>query len=289
MAQAVWKVCSTRSKEEACKFKEKLRVYAISDQYDGTGPWLKQQHPDIFYITANKTFRGMYREGDPELVGEEWVRQNIREAHGALGSAYPMYDGGDPWGKVSGVKEGDTPSFLYLIPCGLGNPERPSWGSWGGRFDGDDKQYHDAADWFNGEQSILATVAKWRPAYQADFAARMDWCTKTYEEANHAPVVIVEGDTKIIAAAGEELKLGASASYDPDGSRIFFTWEVYQEAGSYQGGLKIKGIHEAEAVITLPLIDARCTIHIILTVTDDGTPPLTRYQRFTITVVPENK
>jgi hypothetical protein len=31
------------------------------------------------------------------------------------------------------IMEGDTPSFLYLIPNGLGDAEHPEWGGWGGR------------------------------------------------------------------------------------------------------------------------------------------------------------
>jgi hypothetical protein len=31
--------------------------------------------------------------------------------------------------------EGDSPSFLYLINNGVGDPEHPDWGSWGGRYE----------------------------------------------------------------------------------------------------------------------------------------------------------
>ncbi len=42
-----------------------------------------------------------------------------------------------------------------------------------------------------GEKSFKdfkATVWRWRDDFQNDFAARMDWTTKSYEEANHPPV-----------------------------------------------------------------------------------------------------
>ena len=57
LAQAIWRVCHDRTPEEAAVFKSRLRVYAIGDQYDGTGPWIKQNHPDIFYITNYAAFR----------------------------------------------------------------------------------------------------------------------------------------------------------------------------------------------------------------------------------------
>ena len=31
--------------------------------------------------------------------------------------------------------EGDTPSWLALIPNGLSAPEHPEWGGWGGRYE----------------------------------------------------------------------------------------------------------------------------------------------------------
>ncbi|MBQ8201248.1 MAG: DUF1593 domain-containing protein [Clostridia bacterium] len=172
LAQAVWKVCHTRSAEEAARFKARLRVYAIADQYDGSGPWLRQNHPDIFYITSVATFRGMYRGGETQLLTPSWVRGNICEGHGALGGIYPVYEGGDPWGRVSGIKEGDTPSFLYLVDPGHGDPEDPEAGNWGGRFIRKGRQFFDLPD----PQQARDSVAIWRSEFQNDFQRRMDWC-----------------------------------------------------------------------------------------------------------------
>ncbi|MDL2300969.1 DUF1593 domain-containing protein [Lachnospiraceae bacterium OttesenSCG-928-D06] len=286
LAQAVWKVCNTREDTEARQFKDKLRVYSISDQYDNTGLWIKEYNPDIFYITAHKTFRGMYREGKRELVNETWVKEKIHGNHGKLGDSYPMYDGADPWGEVKGIKEGDTPSFLYLIPTGLGNPEEPSYGCWGGRFVGNGRQYRDTADLVEGRESIEATVFRWREAYQADFAARMDWCVKDFEQANHAPVVVVKGETEITIMAGEKLIIDASDSYDPDGDELSFNWEWYREPGSFRGTLQILNHMEREATVMIPNVDRMCTIHVILSVSDKTAYPVTRYQRIIITVLP---
>ena len=41
--------------------------------------------------------------------------------------------------------------------------------------------------------SNQATLWRWREAYQHDFAARMDWCVKPWAEANHIPLVVVNG------------------------------------------------------------------------------------------------
>src|SRR5262249_11288067 len=134
LAQALWKVRATRTPEELGRFVSKLRVHTIGDQ-DSTAPWIREQFPGLSVITQRRAHRGMYRGGDTSLVSPEWVGTSIRN-HGPLGDLYPNYNGGDIWsaklGRVRGIKEGDTPSFLSLVPNGLGDPQRPGLGSWGG-------------------------------------------------------------------------------------------------------------------------------------------------------------
>lgn len=114
----------------------RLRVYAIADQYDACGPHIRRAYPQLFYITAYDSFRGMYRGGPRETCAPAWLRTHI--AQGPYGRHYPIYDGGDAFsgvlGPVRGLKEGDSPSFLYLVQNGLSDPERPEQGGWGGRF-----------------------------------------------------------------------------------------------------------------------------------------------------------
>lgn len=97
----------------------------------------------------------------------------------------------------------------------------------------------------------------------------------------------MKGESEITVTAGTELKLNAADSYDPDGGEIYFKWEFYKEPGSYGGELQINGSEEDEASIMIPDIDSKCTIHIVLSVSDDGCPSLTRYHRFIMTVIPK--
>jgi hypothetical protein len=142
LAQALWSIRRDRTPEELSRFTSKLRVHAIGDQ-DSTGPWIREQFPDLQIITQRRAYRGMYRGGDVSLVSSDWVKANIHR-HGALGDLYPNYRGGDIWsgtlGPVRGIKEGDTPSFLSLVPNGLGDVRHPWLGSWGGRFAGEGHQ-----------------------------------------------------------------------------------------------------------------------------------------------------
>ena len=50
--------------------------------------------------------------------------------------------------------------------------------------------------------------------------------------------------------------------------------------------LKIEGANKSNAWFTAPKVTKPETMHIVLAVTDQGTPPLTRYQRVIVTVYP---
>lgn len=141
--------------------------------------------------------------------------------------------------------EGDTPSFLGLIPNGLNAPEHPEWGGWGGRYiladsSGAQGLFSDAADWvvgINNETylSQFATIWRWRRAYQYDFAARMQWTTTSgggQGSPNRQPVPVVNsscGTLEVPYALGESVVLDASESWDPDGDEVSFEWFHYRE------------------------------------------------------------
>lgn len=172
VAQAIWKVKNTRTPDELKRFLSKLRIYSIARQ-DNTLQWMLDNFPDLFIIVADHSFRGMmsYAPGsDSTLTDINWVYKNIRRGHGILGLLYPEDTTMDPSKK--GVREGDTPSFLYLVSAvrGLNNPEKPDQESWGGQFvQPDPSKNH----WFDG--SGAESVYKWRAEVQADFAKRADW------------------------------------------------------------------------------------------------------------------
>lgn len=184
LAQAVWKVANERTLKEAKAFRGKLRVYSIGDQYDDTGKWMKKNFSDLFYITNYASFRGMYRFGDETLTDSKWVQEHIKNGS-ALGNLYPDYKGGDPWGIVNGIKEGDTPSVLYVISPKEQDLEDPTKPSWGGQFFRvGENQYQDVPqNWVVSNhtdeiKTYAETIAKWRAEYQADFAKRLQWCVK---------------------------------------------------------------------------------------------------------------
>ncbi len=322
LAQALWKVRATRSAADLAKFVAKLRVYAISDQ-DNSGPWIRKEFPELFYIVTpginagggfhhatwiaigGDKFHGRFGGADFSLVTNEWLDRNIREK-GPLGAEYPRW---------KFMMEGDTPAFLYLLNNGLRSTENPNWGSWGGRYEfyTPKKEKWFLAEetrpiWTNAQDEVLgndgewhttnhATIWRWREAYQNDFAARMDWTIKSYEEANHPPEPKLNHPEYIIAKPGERIELDASPTTDPDGDAVSYEWFVYAEAGTLGLSnsatgvmLDIKNFDQPKAwfnVKTSRVMPPNTgTMHIILAVTDHGTPRLTRYKRIIIDVQP---
>lgn len=296
LAQALWKVRETRTPEQVNEFVRKLRVQFVYDQ-DATGPWIREEFPQLYSIFRHHGIRGMYRRGDTTLVRSRWVETNIRNGHGALGAIYTNYQGGDIWGRklgrVYGIKEGDTPSFLNLLSNGLNVPERPELGSWSGRFRRDSTRQNlwvEAVDKV-GNYDVdpdprMAALYRWRPAWQADFAARLDWCVMSYEQANHAPRLEHDGDKKWVVRAGKTIKLSAPKASDPDQDLLHYNWYFYPEEGSYPGTPPPLNAKGDMASFTAPKVSSPQTLHVILEVTDNGTPALTSYKRFVVTVKP---
>jgi Protein of unknown function (DUF1593) len=290
LAQALWRVRRDRMPEEFRRFMAKLRVHAIGDQ-DSTGPWIREQFPGLFMITQRRAYRGMYRGGDASLVSPEWVETHIHQ-HGALGDLYPNYRGGDIWsgslGPVRGIKEGDTPSFLALIPNGLFDPARPWLGSWGGRFRGEGNQPTDIPDadidTAGDPDPRMSSVYRWRPAFQADFAARLDTCVKPFEKANHPPVVRISNQSTLPVKPGAVITLNATGTTDPDGDDLSFEWNIDPHDPEIATSVMIHGAKTAKPRVDVGAIQAGKTIPILLTVRDSGTPNLTRYGRVLLRV-----
>ena len=173
VAQAIWRVQHTRTPAELKRFLSKLRIYSIARQ-DNTLQWLLDNFPDLFVIVADNSYRGMFSYapgGDSSLNDINWVYQHIRRGHGPLGLVYPEDTTMDPDKK--GVREGDTPSFLYLASAvrGLNDPEKPDQESWGGQFIRPDPAKN---HWFDGPAGA-ESVYKWRADVQGDFARRANW------------------------------------------------------------------------------------------------------------------
>ena len=322
LAQALYKIKETKSAAEAKRLIAKLRVYTISDQ-DDSGTWMRKNFTDLFYIVSpgddygsatwvaiNSFVKGI----NNDEISNSWLTKNIQQGHGPLGAAYP---------DVAYGMEGDTPSWLSLIPNGLNVPEHPEWGGWGGRYElykpdfsklkkgssGVLFEPETRAIWTDTKDSYSpfiykeygrtvgkdtatftdnkVTLWRWRNDFQNDFAARMEWCTKTYKEANHPPVVVLNHPDQFTVKSGQGFGLDAGASTDPDGDNLSFLWFNYPEAGSYKKLVTTSAENAHGVYVVAPEVQNKETIHFIVKVTDKGMPALTRYKRVIVTVLPK--
>ncbi|WP_156033165.1 nucleoside hydrolase-like domain-containing protein [Sediminibacter sp. Hel_I_10] len=287
LAQALWKVKNTRSKNEQREFIKKIRIYDVLGQ-DDAGAWIAKSFPDIVYI-RNKKIYGW-------APSDEWIKNNVQNIM-PLGQYYPDR----VW-----ATEGDTPAFLFVYVNGLNAPEHIDYGGWGGRFStekisgirgmdfivksGKDETQYDPYYMYGSTEEGIEAINNWKQHIFNDFAARMLWTTtENYSAVNHHPVAIVDGDNslKVInkkAISGDSLIFDASASNDPDENTLDYKWSVYNEPSTYKGAITIEESSSSICKILVPSEASGKTIHLILEITDNGTPALTAYRRIVINV-----
>lgn len=335
LAQALQDLSQQQTPEQVRALTANLIVYSISDQ-DDAGRWVREHYPQIAFIVdpssqsgedyARATWTGIagdkyYRNGagaDFTTVSQHWLDENVR-SQGPMGNGYLKY---------MFIMEGDTPAFLGLIRNGLNSERNPGWGGWGGRYIVRQPLHESRPIWTSGGDfypgspngadtvtgadgktytSNQASVWRWRDAFQHDFAARMAWGIKPYDQANHNPQVVVNGDASqqalmLSVKAGDVVKLNAAGSKDPDGDKLSYNWFRYPEATSaiatpvaldaLQGRMGEDQLN-APAVLEVgkngaSQVEVKAlrpgTEHLILAVTDNGKPALTSYRRVIVTV-----
>jgi hypothetical protein len=295
LRRALDRVQAERSPDEYRKFVERLRICTL----DGSAA-TKQGHEEFIPLHIET--------GYPTLDGWRWYHRlrPITERAGGFDVGRDVKTGRGPLGALyTTPKEGDSWTFIYLIPNGLSDPHEPTWGGWAGRYgprnepiEGAERQprtWGKAFYWANQRDTIDGTThrdhtaARWAAHVQNDFKTRLQWCVaERFDQANHEPVPFAQGDGSrrvlhVDAPAGKPVALSAEGSTDPDGNRLRFRWYVYPEPGSYRGAVPIEPSDQPTPVLHVPPDAGGATIHVILEVTDDGQPPLTRYRRIVVT------
>ena len=287
LAQACWKVQQERTPEQLKVFLKKIRVYTITDQDGAQRPgntinwpesshqWMRKEfEKDLFFIWDESAWRFQNSTGSRNW---EQYAANIK-GHGNLGNRYPKYKYG---------VEGDTPSFLYLMPNGLNDPEVPNQAGWGGYFVFGQCKDNATSSYQNHSGNENRISSKYEQYfYQAtfnNFAARMDWAKDG--KGNRNPVIVIPDEKGSIAIIKVKPKQGTSVlvdvskTYDPDGDRLTFKWWILSEAGTYAKDITISSSDSNRATVHVPSDSAGKSFHVICEVTDNGTPNLTSYRR----------
>ncbi len=308
LAQAIWRVKQTRSDNEVRNFVRKFRLFTITDQdmqYSmrmnraySSHMWLRKDFADDLQFIWDE---GAWQE-QCELGKQHWQQhQDMIQGKGALGKEYPNYK----WGV-----EGDTPSFLYVMPNGLNNPEDPHQCGWAG--------YHErglCADslttaWTSWQEPLrsisVAYKRRFYPDELNDFCARMQWAAEGRGNLNpyivlssqvqFVPPFTLEGasiamlnDTITITLPPHvkkgdvlSIRMDASKSFDPDGDALTFLWWQQPEIGKTK--VTIDQSNQSIATLRIPADTKDDTIHLICEVHDDGPFHLVAYRRIIIAI-----
>jgi hypothetical protein len=310
--------------ERMAEVAKKIRFFFIWEQ-DSTYQTYIRPHWGKYEITTiiSDQFEAIayrWKNCQPEemhkyFVGA-WMKENILENHGLLCSLYKAHKKGDEGFDDGDFRsEGDSPAFMHQIATGLRNLESPDWGGWGGRYVRvwentwldpvpikgyvyPEGRWYTNTTWGRNSTRKGATTTtnkqhreyfksmwRWSDAFQNDFASRADWCVKSYEEANHPPVVVLGNAADLKVKPGANVKLSAQGTSDPDGDKLSYHWWQYEEADTYNGAIEIGNAENQDASFKVPRnVGKGETIHIICQVMDTGIPQLTRYQRVVVTI-----
>ncbi|MES2796514.1 MAG: DUF1593 domain-containing protein [Bacteroidota bacterium] len=300
---------------------QKVILYAILDQDATYKKYIEPNWKDIkVYYNSNQFWsfayfwkRSVPKELQPYLEGK-FMGELINNRGPLLKMYYSYGDGNPPKGEIDDIyssmekakknqwgsfaqydfiSEGDSPAFLHLVDVGLDNLNNPQDGGWGGRLvqsvvtpsrweDGDA-----ASDLNPYSQKMDKAFAqtRWIPAIQEDFAARADWCVKSFKEANHAPTILVKNGKSRKVKLGQNVAIKVGA-LDPDQNKVNINFWQYAEVGTSTEKLNIVKENNNLASFTIPR-SAKIgdTFHVIVEGKDTGIPILTRYQRVILEVV----
>jgi hypothetical protein len=293
IASALW---TLKTQYTAAQFKlacSKIRIYAIWYQ-DGGGQWIEDNIKEAFIYEAygwDNVWDYQSYDGSPKggtssnpkdvqaYMKPAWLDANVKKNHGPLGAITPQ----------SYISEGDTPSWFNLVNNGLESHEDYTLGGWGGRgaYDSPSSKPNHITDQSgvtdDGDKKKM--FWRWAIAAQNDFAGRMDWCVATkYADANHQPVAKIVGDNVRTVTPGQTVTFDATPTKDPDNNTLTYSWWQYYDADNASAKPSISNNTSKDKASLVVPNEVGKQLHVILEVTDNGTPQLKGYQRIILNI-----
>ena len=286
------------------KVSAKTRISGLINQVGQDNSYLDNRinelYPDIEILRAEFGYGGyLYSKNVQQdcwhMFTGSWMRNNIQEGNGPLMESYhlmgdgkyvkgeaeiyqfginPVLDFGKPgippayFEKYEFLGEGDSNTYIDLLDFGFRGTENYGYGTLMGVIS---SNKHPLV-----KNRYSVTENPFLQVYQQDWAGRAKWCCRSYEQANHAPEIMIE-EKDIIAAAGQDVHVSAKV-YDPDGDNVSVSWEFYHNFSNYQGERKIDTVlsRNCNFTFTVPE-DAKPGDYFTLTLraVDDNEVPMT--------------
>ena len=174
----------------------KIPTYTITDQdrsYAGgtsynisSHQWMRREfEKDLMFLWDECAWK--YQNGTGKTNWNEYA--NHIQNHGNLGKVYPKYKFG---------VEGDTPSFLYVMPNGLNDPLIPNQVSWGGYFEWEFLPIMPLMHSIIIKEKQMKFAINIRLIFIRafnNFAARMDWAAEG--KGNRNPIIVINGNEEL--------------------------------------------------------------------------------------------
>ena len=164
-----------------------IRIFSIGS-VNSSGDWaarnfifdfVRNTDKNLFWIDNSSvgdrgfstTYIGIFSGGNQtgEWSAQNFVKANIR-GHGQAGDLFPLAQ--------PALKEGDSPTLLYLISPkfgNVGNVDDPTSESWGGTYKRYDNAYPNYyVDCCSSQEAARQSISKWRVQYLSHWKARWD-------------------------------------------------------------------------------------------------------------------
>lgn len=200
--------------------------------------------------------------------------------------------------KYDFLSEGDSPTFIILLPWGFRSLENYGWGGLAGRYHREEGQFNSKGEALNiwnvspdrytdRDGRAVETESMWPYVadVQRDFAARVAWVgAADFASGEHAPSLTVAEGLDHAVPAGGSCTLHASAAC-PDPVEVVLSARVYPEASAPWAAEAVLCQEGNAFTVTLPASSVPGDqLHLIFKAQAAGPHRLTHYQQVVLTV-----
>ena len=311
------------------KITEKVIITACGEQDPAYRQYVAESWPDIPFVKTLQMGSYAYPwlmmpEGESkDTLRAEFMQPEILGGQSALTDGYCTwldgheYEGEGPEGqfganpnivhewfgakmnlpiqpkKYDFLSEGDSPTYIILLPWGFRTLECFAWGGMAGRYHREEGQVNSRGEALNiwnvsldhytdRDGNVVETESMWPYVadIQRDFAARAAWVdADTYAKGEHAPSLTLAEGVDLQVSPGQACTLHPCAS-SPDQAEVSVSARIYPEASApWAGEATLR--QEGEAfTVTLPAGAAPGEeLHVVFRAQAAGHHRLVHYQQ----------